>query len=252
MIAKYIASCSFGKDSLAAIITRIEHGKSVDGAIYCRIMFDNKISAEYPEHEEWIHDHAIPLLESRYGINTTVIQAQTNYTEQFYRVVQKKTKNYGKIWGFPFINAAWCNSGLKMRPIRDWKSQAEEHTEIVGIAADEPNRARKATVKGKILPLVEYGIVEADTFGICRDATLLSPAYKNGRERLGCWFCHNQRIGELRQLRREYPELWNKLMRLDKDSPVSFKPPPKRGSPGVTLHDMEERFSNEEAQMTLY
>ncbi|MCL1789894.1 MAG: DNA cytosine methyltransferase [Peptococcaceae bacterium] len=48
---KYIASCSFGKDSIAAIITRLEHGEPIDLALYCRIMFDDTISAELPAHE---------------------------------------------------------------------------------------------------------------------------------------------------------------------------------------------------------
>ena len=69
---KYIASCSFGKDSIAAIICRLERGEPVDGALYCRIMFDDEISAELPEHEEWIHSTAIPMLESRYGVATTI------------------------------------------------------------------------------------------------------------------------------------------------------------------------------------
>lgn len=46
---KVIASISGGKDSLAALMTHIESGGRCDGAIYCRIMFDEKISAEYPE-----------------------------------------------------------------------------------------------------------------------------------------------------------------------------------------------------------
>lgn len=65
---KKIASCSFGKDSLAAIIVSEENGVHVDEALYCRIMFNDKISAELPEHEEFIHETAIPLLESRYGM----------------------------------------------------------------------------------------------------------------------------------------------------------------------------------------
>lgn len=48
---KVIASISGGKDSLAALVTHIESGGRCDGAIYCRIMFDEKISAEYPEDE---------------------------------------------------------------------------------------------------------------------------------------------------------------------------------------------------------
>jgi hypothetical protein len=34
---RYIASCSFGKDSLAAIICRMERGEPVEGAVYCRL-----------------------------------------------------------------------------------------------------------------------------------------------------------------------------------------------------------------------
>ena len=48
-----------------------------------------------------------------------------------------------------------------------------EFTEIVGIAADETERAEKKTVAGKILPLVEQGITEAETFDICRSRGLI-------------------------------------------------------------------------------
>lgn len=58
---KKIASCSFGKDSLAAIIVSEENGIHIDKAVYCRIMFDNSISAEPPEHEAFIHEVAIPI-----------------------------------------------------------------------------------------------------------------------------------------------------------------------------------------------
>lgn len=49
---KVYASISGGKDSLAALITHIERGGQCDGAIYCRIMFDDETSAEVPEHED--------------------------------------------------------------------------------------------------------------------------------------------------------------------------------------------------------
>ena len=51
-----VASCSFGKDSLAAIIVAEQHGLHIDRAVYCRIMFDDTTSAELPEHEEFIHE----------------------------------------------------------------------------------------------------------------------------------------------------------------------------------------------------
>ena len=43
---KYIASCSFGKDSLAMIIKIKELGLPLDEVIYCDIRFDNNISGE--------------------------------------------------------------------------------------------------------------------------------------------------------------------------------------------------------------
>ena len=241
---KHIASCSFGKDSLAAIITRMEHGEPVDAAVYCRIMFNDTISAELPEHEEWIHCHAIPLLRSRYGIETTIVQSEQTYCDQFY-AVRQKGGSVGEIYGWPIIRGPWCNDRLKMRPIRRWRQGAGEYMEIVGIAADEPKRAVRKTLSKAVLPLVDYGATEAAAFDICRRADLLSPAYSGDRQRLGCWFCHNQRIAELRRLRVEHPELWAKLLELDKDSPVTFKP-------GQTVCGFDQRFELEERQISLF
>ena len=235
---KYIASCSFGKDSLAAIICLAEHGITVDEAVYCRIMFDNETSAELPEHEAWIFYFAIPLLKEKYGISTTVVQAEHTYTDVFYSRYQKGNKA-GQIYGFPYLRGPWCNSRLKTRPINKWNKQVGEHISIIGIAADETKRIARNAKPNTLLPLVQYGITEKEAFSICEKASLLSPAYSGGRERLGCWFCHNQRIGELRRLRSEHPALWEKLLALDADSPVTFKP-------GKTVATFDDRFQREQ------
>lgn len=241
---KKIASCSFGKDSLAAIIVSEEHGVHIDEAVYCRIMFDDEISAELPEHEAFIYEIAIPALEKRYGIKTTVVQAKETYCGRFYTQYQRGGK-VGQIYGFPMRRGAWCNSHLKLRPIEEWQRQAGEYIAVVGIAADETARIDRKTVDNKLLPLVQYGITEREAFEICKREGLLSPAYNGGRTRLGCWFCHNQRISELRRLRKEYPDLWQKLMGLDAVSPCRF-------TQRATLHDFDNRFSTEELQLTLF
>ena len=241
---KKIASCSFGKDSLAAIIVSEENGIHIDKAVYCRIMFDNSISAEPPEHEAFIHEVAIPTLEKRYGIKTTIVQAKETYCDRFFAKYERGGK-IGQIYGFPMRRGEWCNSNLKMKPIADWKRQAGDFLQVVGIAADETARIERKTVQGKMLPLVQFGITEAAAFDICRRAGLLSPAYRCGRNRLGCWFCHNQRIAELRRLRKEHPELWEKLMKLDAVSPCRF-------TQRATLHDFDKRFSEEDRQITLF
>lgn len=241
---KLVASCSFGKDSLAAIITAEEHGHHIDEALYCRIMFDDKISAELPEHEDFIHNKAIPLLWSRYGIRTTIVQADVTYCDMFFKKAQKG-KNAGIIYGFPVRCGPWCNTYLKVRPIKNKQKEIGQYTAVVGIAADETERIKRQTVSDALLPLVEYNITEADAFGICSRGGCLSPAYNNGRTRLGCWFCHNQRIGELRRLRKEYPELWARLLEMDKISPRPF-------TQRVTLQQFDERFATEDAQLSIF
>lgn len=241
---KYIASCSFGKDSLAAIIVAEMHGIHIAEAVYCRIMLDDEISAELPEHEDFIYQTAIPALEKRYGIKTTIVQAKKTYCSTFYRI-RKRGNKAGKICGFPMLKGAWCSSELKVRPINAWSKTAGEYMQVVGIAADETKRIKRKTETGKFLPLVKYGITEAQAFDICRENGLLSPAYNGGRKRLGCWFCHNQRIRELRRLRLEHPDLWGRLMELDTISPCRF-------TQRETLHDFDKRFSQEGMQLSLF
>ena len=157
---KILVSISGGKDSLAALITHIESGGRCDGAIYCRIMFDDETSAEYPEHEDFLFNKCFPTLEGEYGVKTTIVQQSYTYVERFHKVITRNTKNNGRIYGFPFIRGSWCNSDLKLHPLRKFKKETGEFIEIVGIAADETERIAKKTVSGKILPLVEHGITE--------------------------------------------------------------------------------------------
>ena len=70
---------------------------------------------------------------------------------------------------------------------------------------------------------------------------MLAPTYTDSQLRDGCWFCHNQGIGQLRNLRKNYPELWALLMKWDSDSPVTFK------ADGHTVHDFDKRFALEDA-----
>ena len=77
----------------------------------------------------------------------------------------------------------------------------------------------------------------------CKYSGLLAPDYGTSK-RSGCWFCHNQGVEQLRKLRKNHPELWDKLMEWDEASPVTFKAP-SRTSPGRTVHDFDRRFQME-------
>lgn len=112
--------------------------------------------------------------------------------------------------------------------------------QYLGIAADEPERIERHTKPNVILPLVLMGWDEAYCRQWCEENDLLSPIYSNAT-RGGCWFCHNQGVEQLRQLRHEYPDLWALLLKWDLDSPITFKPN------GLTVHDFDQRFAYEDA-----
>ena len=110
--------------------------------------------------------------------------------------------------------------------------------EYLGIAVDEPHRHKQLNAN-KRAPLVEFDIDE-DLCGLyCQYAGMLSPTYETSC-RDGCWFCHNQGVDQLRNLRKNWPDHWALLMKWDLDSPVSFK------ADGHTIHDFDRRFELED------
>jgi len=122
------------------------------------------------------------------------------------------------------------------------KGQRKNIVQYLGIAADEPERIARHTKPGIVLPLVDIGWDEAYCRKWCEENGLLSPIYTTAT-RGGCWFCHNQGVEQLRLLRKDYPNLWELLLKWDLDSPTSFK------SAGQTVHDYDKRFMLEEKNL---
>jgi len=96
---KHIASCSFGKDSLAAILLAKRHGEPLDEALYCEVMFDRHTSGEVPEHRDFIYSTAIPALEDM-GVKVTVLRAEKTYVDLFTGKITRGPKE-GLLRSFP-------------------------------------------------------------------------------------------------------------------------------------------------------
>lgn len=141
------------------------------------------------------------------------------------------------IYGFPVSirrKGNWCTK-LKTRFLGSPAARGGTNiVEYLGIAADEPARFGQLTDR-KRAPLVEFGIDEGLCGLYCQYEGILAPSYETSC-RDGCWMCHNQGVNQLRQIRKNYPELWALLLKWDTDSPVNFKPN------GRTVHDYDERF----------
>lgn len=174
---KYVASCSFGKDSIATILLAREHNEPLDEIVYCEVMFDKNISAELPEHRDFIYDKAIPLFE-KWGYKVTVLRSDKTYSDCFYHVATKG-KRVGKTLGFPMAGKCLINRDCKIKPIKDyWKHKQENVVRYIGIAIDEPKRLdRIANTENKISLLEKYGYTEDIAKTKCIEYGLLSPIY---------------------------------------------------------------------------
>lgn len=233
---KYVASVSFGKDSLAMLIKIKELGLPLDEVIYVDIMFDDNISGETPEMASFI-TKAEKILKEKFNIEVTHLKGIT-FKEQFYKVKQRGN-HIGDNYGFPYTIGAWCNDRLKMQPIKEYmRKQTDDVIQYVGIAYDEPKRYERLNHNTHIAPLYDLKITEAEAMEICKKYDLVSPIYKTSF-RGGCWFCPKQRLSQLKWLYREHNDLWNILRDMEKDSFNTFKP-------NATLKDLEERFENNE------
>ena len=219
---KHIVMCSFGKDSMAMLYTMKEHKMPIDEIVYVKILFDDEISAELPEHEEWINNYAIPKIKQDFCIDVKVIQANYTYKDLFYKEITRGERK-GQNRGFPLLFGSWCHRDLKIKPVKDYlKTLGEDYVQYVGIAVDEQDRIAWEIKEGNKMPLVDFNITETQAFDICKRYNVLSPAYEDFN-RLGCWFCHKQNNKALGKVIEMYPELYSKLEELDKDSHIKFK-----------------------------
>ena len=96
---KHIASCSFGKDSIATVLLALQNNEPLDEIAYCEVMFDREISGEIPEHRSFIYEKAIPYFK-QCGVKTVVLKAEWTYIDHFYAVV-KSGAHRGLLRGFP-------------------------------------------------------------------------------------------------------------------------------------------------------
>lgn len=251
---EHILSLSYGKDSLACLGAIEELGWPLDRIVHAEVWATDTIPADLPPMVEF-KAKADAIIKERWGIEVEHVCAETTYERSFYLKVAAldkiRKKNFeddviykirtrgnraGEIIGWPMIRAGGdCQRVLKVSAINAIAGSAIQY---LGIAADEPNRFGQLCEEKKS-PLVEAGWTEAMCREWCEENHLLSPIYTTAT-RGGCWFCHNQPVGQLRLLRRNYPEYWALMLKWDKDSPVTFK------ADGHTVHDFERRFQAED------
>ena len=179
----YVASCSFGKDSIATILLALEHNEPLDKVVFSEVMFDHEkgISSEIPEHIEWIYNTAIPRLEEM-GVKVDIVRAKRDYVQLCNKVLQSG-KNAGCKYGHQNCSPCYANSDLKIAPIRSYLSKINKQYRVVqyvGIAADEPVRLKRLEGTNKVSLLAKYGYTEQMAMDKCKEYGLVSPLYQMG------------------------------------------------------------------------
>lgn len=231
---KHIVSFSGGKDSTAMLLKMIENNMQIDEILYCEVMATENIGGEYPEMYEYL-DKVDEYLMKTIGKKITRLEPKISFEQQFY-TIKKRGKFKGKIYGFPLVFCAWCNSILKTRIIDKHLESYGEYISYIGIAYDEPTRYMRLD-KNERAPLYEWKMTEKDCLQYVKEKGLYNPLYDKFN-RLCCWFCVKQSMDNLRILRRDYPEYWQMLLTWQKDSEIKFKPT-------YTMQQLEEKFKIE-------
>ncbi len=169
---KFVASCSFGKDSLATILLAVQHGEPLDEAVYCEVMFDKDISGEVPEHRDFIYNTAIPRLEGL-GVKVVVLRSAKTYVDLFTGRITRGPKK-GMVRSFPVCGRCAVQRDCKVRPIQQYQKILPPGTvQYIGIARDEQERLLRLEDGRQVSLLAKYNFTEQDAWQLCEDANVI-------------------------------------------------------------------------------
>lgn len=248
----HAVSLSGGKDSTAMLLLMIERGMPIDAVLTA------DTGMEFPE----MYDHLRRLddyLFHERGIHLTTLRHPKGFEYLMFEEPKQKQssiENRQRLGvplngnGWPGVKVRWCTGQLKTHLISKEVNRLKKERNAlhyIGIAADEPAR-----IKDDQYPLVDWGITEKDALQICYDRGYDWGGLYEIYHRCSCWCCPLQRIDELRKLRHHHPELWQRLMALDKRAIEQFgNNPLGQFKQNWTVEALEERFAEEEWQAAL-
>lgn len=215
---RWIASCSGGEDSTAALILAKENDEPLDEVVYCEVMFDKETSGEHPEHREFVYTKIKPFVEDILGVPFVILQSEKTYVDVFTHL-NTKGENIGKHYGFAYPGMCAINRDCKIPPIRKyWRSKSKDTIQYVGITHDEQDRLMRMFGTNRVSLLDKYKVTKIDAARLCDRYGLRSPCYSFS-DRNGCWFCMNCKDREWAHLIFNHPDYFDKLIELEDGYP---------------------------------
>lgn len=234
---KYIASCSWGKDSTAMILKLIERREPLDEVIF----YDTgmEFNAIYN-----VRDMILPILEKN-SVKYTELKPDNLFLYDMLIRPKVKRKTKQEAYGNEWCGKCRWQTFIKQRICNQYTGTA--NIVYVGIAFDEIKRLQKLDSYKKA-PLAEWNMTEKDCLDYC---------YANGihwyegdielydiLDRVSCYICQNKNLKELKNMYIYLPEYWRVLRGFQSRIDAPFK-----GS-GKSIFQLEERFKKEIEQET--
>lgn len=230
---KNIVSFSGGKDSTALILWAKENLKEFD-----TVWMDT--GWEHP----WTYSYVDYI--DKELLNSELIRLKSSEYEGFEDMSIKKKR-------VPSTKARFCTQKLKLEPLIAFFDTIRDEYEIhnyVGIRADESSARSK--MKETVFDLDYYGCwiqrpllkwTAQDVFDIIdKHGIEPNPLYKVGMNRVGCMPCIMNRHSDVRQIIERFPEVIDRVRRLEEKLGRSFFPPnyiPDRYCSRFQEHEVE-------------
>lgn len=213
---KYIASISFGKDSLAMLLRLLEENYPLNAVVF----YNTGMEFHSIYH---IRDKVKIILQEK-NIEYVELNPEAPFLFSMLEKPVKYRKRDGCHYGY-----GWCGgpcrwgTSYKIRAIRRYKTSLKDNVvDYVGIAADEQHRFEKEKSNGRQLPLVDLGMTESDCLSYCHERGWFwyedTPSGKidlySILDRVSCWCCANKNRKELLNIYQYLPQYWDGLKEL--------------------------------------
>lgn len=248
MSGLHVASCSFGKDSLAMVLMLIEKQYPLDEVVF----YDTGMEFDAIYR---IRDKMLPIL-SDSGIKYTELYPENPFLyDMLVRPVYSAKKGHHNGYGWCGGVCRWGTT-FKNQAIDKYVYSNPIEKSYIGIAVDEQKRLVRLN-KPKCSPLAEWGMTESDCLAYCRGKGFTwiekTAATESGYidlydilDRVSCWCCANKNRKELKNIYTYLPQYWDKLKDLQNhlDRPMKKFCNQKYGEYG-NLFDMENVFARE-------
>lgn len=244
----WVLSFSGGKDSTALGLEWLTRHKAdpvtypLQEVVYC------DTGMEFPAMME--HINQLEKIFTDEGIKFTRVKSSKSF--EWFMFEHQPERNNPELQGkkgysWPDPRFRWCTAKLKTIIINRYLAHLRaEYTviQLIGLAADEKSRLKREYNQHPEHrhPLAEWGWTEADCLRYCYSYGFDWDGLYEIFHRVSCWCCPLQSLEELRNLRKHFPDLWGKLLEMERRTWRTFRA-------DYSVDQLEVRFAFEEERL---